>query len=144
MLFSNERNELRKMFFHTWHKHQTQQQLEPVEQQILQVMQDHPEYHQVLSAPEKFIDKDYLPELGQTNPFLHMSLHLGIREQIATNRPFGIVTIYQQLLVKYHGKHLEVEHCMLEVLAEQIWQSQKNNTMPDEKQYLLILQELLK
>lgn len=141
MLYSNDRRELRQLFFNTWHKHIAQQPLEPIEQQILQVMLDHPEYHALFAESDKFIDRDYLPELGETNPFLHMSLHLGIREQIATNRPAGITAIYQQLLTKH--AYLEVEHLLMQVLAEQIWNAQKNNKMPEEKHYIQQLQKLL-
>lgn len=143
MFYSNQRIELRRLFFDTWNKYQAQTPLEPVEQQLLQVIVEHPEYHQILSQPDHYIDKDYRPELGETNPFLHMSLHLGIREQISTNRPSGITLIYQQLLSKYHGAHLEVEHIMMDILAEQIWEAQRNKTVPDEGKFMQQLHKLL-
>lgn len=77
----------------------------------------------------------YFPELGQTNPFLHMGLHLAIRDQVSTDRPSGIAGIYQQLLNKY-ADNLAVEHLLMESLAECLWQAQRNQSMIDETSYL--------
>ncbi|MDE5005298.1 DUF1841 family protein, partial [Francisella tularensis subsp. holarctica] len=71
------------------------------------------------------IDKDYLPLVGQINPFLHISLHLAIIEQIQTNRPFCISNVYQQLLVKYNNDEHKVHHIKIDYIAEERWKSQK-------------------
>ena len=117
------------MYFAIWQKHQHQQPLEPLEQQVLAVILEHPEYHDLLNDRDKYIDKDYLPEFGESNPFLHMGLHLGIREQVQTNRPAGITEIYNALCKDF-------AHEMMECLVEQIWQQQKNNQPPNEADYL--------
>lgn len=142
MLFSNQRDEIRQFYFTIWQRGQMQLQLDPLEQQIYTVMLEHPEYHEMLNKPEKFVDKDYLPEFGETNPFLHMGLHLGIREQVATNRPAGMTELYQQLVIHFKGEHLVAEHEIMEVLAEQIWQCQKNGVELDDVDYFAKLTEL--
>ena len=136
MIFSDQRHELRKQFILTWQKAQQGGPLSALEQQVARVIQDHPEYHDAMHPD--YIDKDYLPEQGQTNPFLHMSLHLTVRDQIQTNQPVGIATIYQQLLQHYQDPH-DVEHHLLEALMEILWLAQKNHILPDEQAYLDLL-----
>jgi len=137
-MFGNDRNQLRQMYKDAWQKLQQQQILTALEIQITDVIKEHPEYHDFINQ----LDKDFLPETGQTNPFLHMGLHLGLREQLATNRPAGITDIYNQLLNKKGSSH-DVEHSMIECLAEAMWSAQTNNTPPDESRYLQSLKKLL-
>lgn len=141
MIFSQDRYQLRKLFIDSWQKFQNNQPLSAIEEQIARIIKLHPEYHQQINITN--IDKDYSPEVGQINPFLHISLHLAIVEQVQTNRPMGINTIYQQLLVKYNNDEHKVHHLMIDYLAEEMWKSQKYNTQPDEQNYLTKLQELL-
>lgn len=133
-MFGNDRDSMRRFYLQCWKKFQQKQPLNALEQQVVHVVSEHPEYHALLQLNETAIQRDYLPDTGETNPFLHMGLHLGIREQVATNRPAGIVELYQQLMIKY-GTH-EAEHRMMDCLAESIWLAQRNNTMPDELAYL--------
>ncbi len=133
-MFGNDRDSIRRFYLQCWQKFQQKQPLNALEQQVVHVVSEHPEYHALLQLNETAIQRDYLPDTGETNPFLHMGLHLGIREQVATNRPAGIVELYQQLMIKY-GTH-EAEHRMMDCLAESIWLAQRNNTMPDELAYL--------
>lgn len=137
-MFGTDRNQLRQMYKTAWEKFQQQQTLSPLEVQIAEVIKEHPEYHDFILQ----LEKDFLPEMGDTNPFLHMGLHLGLREQIATNRPAGINRIYQQL-INIKGSAHDAEHNMIECLAEAMWSAQTNNTPPDEARYLLCLQKLL-
>jgi hypothetical protein len=141
MFYGDTIQETRQMFFNSWEKYQKKQSLLPLENEIVQVILAHPEYHKVLENSNKFQQQSYFPELGETNPFLHMGLHLGIREQIATDRPVGINAIYQLLIKKYNDS-LAVEHLMMEQLAECLWHSQKNNLPPDEQYYLHALANL--
>ena len=94
MIFGQDRNELRQMYASAWRKHRDSDVLSPLEAQIAQVIDDHPEYHEAVTGN---LDRDFEVEGGQTNPFLHMGLHLGIREQVATNRPAGIAAIFESL-----------------------------------------------
>jgi hypothetical protein len=135
MFYGDSIQETRQMFFNSWEKYRQKKLLLPLEDQIVQVILAHPEYHKMLEDYEKYQNQNYFPEMGETNPFLHMGLHLGIREQIATDRPVGIHAIYQKLVQKY-ADPLAVEHLMMEQLAECLWRAQKNNLPPDEQNYL--------
>ncbi|WP_020395316.1 DUF1841 family protein [Thiolinea disciformis] len=139
-MFGNDRDSLRRYYQQCWQKKQTNQPMDALEQQIAQVISEHPEY-QAFITQERSVGRNFLPEMGETNPFLHLGLHLGLREQIATDRPTGIRAIYQKLLTL---KDLHTtEHEMMECLAESIWQAQRDNTMPDEQRYLQKLMNLL-
>ncbi len=135
---TSERDELRHIFFEAWRKHQQKLPVEPLENQIINIILLHPEYHMILAHPENYQAKDFT----ETNPFLHMSLHLALREQIATNRPTGIKEIYQQLYKKTPDI-LTVEHQMMECLAQILWDAQQAGKIPDEKNYLDNLRKLL-
>ncbi len=139
MIFGNDRHELRKMYADAWRKRCNEQPLSPLEAQIVDVVESHPEYHDAVSSDE--LNKDYTPDGGQTNPFLHMGLHLGIREQISTNRPAGIAKVYKLLATKCGDIHT-AEHQMIDCLAETLWEAQSQNRAPDEDKYLQSLQRL--
>lgn len=139
-MFGNDRDAMRRYYRQSWQKFQLKQPLDALEQQIAQVVAEHPEYHYLLTDDERTLQHTYRPEEGRTNPFLHMGLHLGIREQAATNRPLGILALYQQLTNKFGV--LEAEHRMMECLAQSLWQAQRNNTAPDEVAYLECLKKL--
>lgn len=141
MLFSQDRAQLRNFYLNAWHKYQQEQPLEPLEKEIVAVITEHPEYQKLLQDIDSALNKDFSLELGESNPFLHLSLHIGIREQITTNRPTGICTIYQELN-KVMSSH-DAEHQMLEVLAECIWEMQRSGIAIDEQTYLQKLQQLL-
>lgn len=141
MFYGDTIQETRQLFFSSWSKYRQKLILSPLEQQIAQVILDHPEYHSLLEHEAKFKEQSYYPELGDTNPFLHMGLHLAIREQVATNRPEGIQTAYHQLIKKYSDV-LTAEHLIMEQLAECLWRSQKDNLPPDEQHYLDSLADL--
>jgi hypothetical protein len=136
-MFSNDRNEMRKVFFTAWHKHLNQLPLEATETQLVAVILMHPEYHAMLDNPQNFQEENF----GTENPFLHLGLHLAIRDQIATDRPAGIKKIYADLLVK-HQEIIIAEHAMMSCLEEILWQAQQSGSMPDEKVYLEKLQEM--
>jgi hypothetical protein len=141
VLFGQDRNQIRQLFFNAWQKHINHQPREPLEDVIISVILMHPEYHAALEQPERTEDKDFTPEMGESNPFLHMGLHIAIHEQLGTGQPAGIKEIHQRLLSKYQDEH-EVEHRMMECLAETLWQAQRDNAMPDIKEYLEKLKRL--
>ncbi|MBV8854075.1 MAG: DUF1841 family protein, partial [Sinobacteraceae bacterium] len=90
-LFAGQnREQLRRMYVDAWRKFSAQQQLQPLEAQIAAVIAEHPEYLPLLQSERDVLGLDFAPEGGQQNPFLHMGLHLAIREQVATDRPPGI------------------------------------------------------
>ena len=139
MIFGQDRNELRAMYAEAWRKRCDKLPLTPLETQIADVIALHPEYHSDVTSDD--LDRDYAPDGGQTNPFLHMGLHLGIREQVATNRPAGIATVHQTVVAKLGDAHA-AEHAMIECLAETLWEAQSQNRPPDEQKYLERLQRL--
>jgi Domain of unknown function (DUF1841) len=141
-LFNPSRDQVRQFFFDTWHKFKQQKALSPLEAMALQVIQSHHEYHHVLDAPEHYMSQAYFPEMGETNPFLHMSLHLSLLEQIAINQPAGITPIYQQLLSKTEDA-MQAQHALMDCLAETIWQSQRLGLAPDAEAYLACMQKKL-
>ena len=141
MIFGDDRNELRNMYKEAWSKHCAGSALSALEAQIADVVEWHPEYHAAITQAE--LDRDYTPDGGASNPFLHMGLHLGIREQIATDRPQGIKQVYTTLLRKLGDPH-DAEHQMIECLAETLWEAQSQNTAPDEKKYLDRLSRLIR
>ncbi|HED33463.1 MAG TPA: DUF1841 family protein [Gammaproteobacteria bacterium] len=137
-MFGTDRNQLRQMYKSAWEKFQLQQTLTPLETQITDIIKEHPEYHDFVTQ----LDKDFLPDMGQTNPFLHMGLHLGLREQVSTNRPQGITRIYRQLAKLKSDSH-DAEHAMIDCLAEAMWSAQSNNQPPDEAAYYQCLKALI-
>jgi Domain of unknown function (DUF1841) len=139
-LFNPSRDEVREFFFDAWAKFKAQKPLTDLEKIGLGVMHMHPEYHAILDAPAQFKHQEYFPEFGETNPFLHMSLHLSILEQISINQPTGIADIYAQLKLKHQNEH-DAQHDILDCLAETIWQAQRNNTALDGNYYVQLLQQ---
>ncbi len=140
MFFSQDRKQLREGFFDAWEKQQQQQPLTPLEEIIAGVIKMHPEYQKLVTQKSTHAEREYPPELGETNPFLHMAMHIALHEQISTDRPAGIREIARQLLEKQKVAH-DAEHLMMEQLAEEMWRSQRYNVLPDEQAYLTQLQE---
>jgi hypothetical protein len=139
MIFGQDRNEIRRMYSDAWKKHSEGLPLTPLEMQIATVIDLHPEYHDDVTADD--LDKDYTPDGGKTNPFLHMGLHLSIQEQVATNRPPGIASALTSLTKKCGDAHA-AEHQMIDCLAETLWEAQSQNSAPDEQKYLERLNRL--
>ncbi len=141
-MFNQDRSQLRQFFFDCWKKYQQQQALEPLEKQIIAVILDHPEYISLFEqSDENLLDKDFhLDE--KENPFLHLGLHLSLREQISTNRPNGIKTVYEKLFLKM-GSKLAVEHIMLDVLRDCLWEFRSSGKFPSDEIYLRRLQLLV-
>ena len=129
-MFNPSREDARRLFFDTWRKYQTQEPLVGIETMVLDVLLLHPEYHALLSKPEQSLARDYPPELGDTNPFLHLSLHLAINEQHSIDQPPGIKQRYAALLAQQGESHA-AQHALMECLAEMIWQAQRQQTTPD-------------
>jgi hypothetical protein len=136
-----DRAGLRRLYLEAWRKSREGRPLEPLENQIVNVIELHPEYHALLADQPAALGQDFAPEQGQTNPFLHMGLHLAIREQLATDRPAGVRAVYQRLAGRIGDRH-EVEHRMMDRLAEALWQAQRSGQPPDEAAYLRSLRQI--
>ena len=137
-MFSQDRSKQREFLAKSWQKHINAEILEPLELQLALIVQKHPEYHALIND----INLEYFPEQGKTNPFLHINLHLALQDQLTLNQPTGINDIYKKLIEVHSDAH-EVEHMMMECIAEMIYQSQKNNTTLDQDNYLISLKNLV-
>jgi hypothetical protein len=140
MIHGNDPAEYRRFFQEAWRKYREGSILEPMEDLVAQVVASHPEYHALLESPEGAA-KDFTPESGQGNPFLHMGLHVAIREQLAADRPPGIRHTYQRLMHGQPDPH-DVEHRLSECLAETLWEAQRADREPDQAVYLDRLRRL--
>ncbi|HJQ61922.1 MAG TPA: DUF1841 family protein [Burkholderiales bacterium] len=138
-MFQPSREEARRFFFDTWEKYRRGEPLQGLERVALHVITLHPEYHAILDQPERYGARDYQPESGETNPFLHLALHLAVEEQIAIDQPRGISALFQRLLAKTGAEH-DAKHLLLECLGETIWRAQRAGTPPDETIYLECLE----
>lgn len=134
-MYGTDRARLREVFFNAWRRHRAGQPLEGVERLIVAVAQRHPEYQSLLDRPDAQIDRDYDPALGETNPFLHLSLHIAIEEQLSIDQPRGVRALYDRLRLRLADEHA-AQHVMMECLAEMLWQAQRDNTAPSEARYL--------
>ncbi len=135
-MFTQDRSQLRSVYLEAWRKAREGLPLAPIEQQVVDVARRHPEYHALLEAGEAGLQRDYLPEQGETNPFLHLALHIAILEQLSTDRPAGMRKLYQQLVLSNAGDTHEAEHTIMECLAEAIWRLQRDDKPFDEKAYV--------
>ena len=141
-MFGQDRDQTRQVFIQAWQKQQDNKPLEPLEEIIVTIISQHPEYQGLLANTDKALGAEYLPENGETNPFLHMGMHIAIHEQLSTDRPVGIAGIFQQLVMQAGDAH-HAEHQVMDCLGEMLWQAQRDQRMPDEQAYLGCLRKLL-
>jgi hypothetical protein len=134
-MFNPSRDQARRFLFDAWRKFRSRAPLEALETVAIEVMLLHPEVHPILDDPDRFLDRDYVPERAQANPFLHMSLHLAIEEQLAIDQPPGIRAEFERLLASRGDRH-DALHAVLECLGEAIWRAQRDRTAPDGEAYL--------
>jgi hypothetical protein len=131
-MFDPSRADVRETFFGAWRKYRDGQPLVGIEALVLDVILAHPEYHEVLANPERSRDRDYVDE---SNPFLHMSLHMALEEQLSIDQPPGIVARFAELLARTGERH-DALHEALECLAETVWRAQRDRAAPDAAAYL--------
>ena len=138
-MFSPTRDQSRIFLFDLWDKHKAGQPLTPLESLALDIVLEHPEYHAVFEDRERYLDRDWKPEGGETNPFLHIAMHLAIAEQASIDQPPGIRAAIEKLAARRGSMH-EARHDVMECLAEVIWQAQRNGAGFDNATYLQCLQ----
>ena len=137
-MFAPSRDQARQFFFDTWRKYSGKEPLQGLEALALDVILMHPEYHALLDAPERTGQRDYTPDMGQTNPFLHLSLHLALEEQRSIDQPQGIRAALDALDARRGDRH-QALHTALECLGEMLWDAQRNGRPPDAARYLQCL-----
>lgn len=142
--FANQsRDELRRTYVEAWRKRRERLPLSPLEAQIADVIELHPEYQTLFNDAAQAVNKDWSPDGGATNPFLHMGLHLAIRDQVTTDRPPGIREVHRALAARLGSAH-DAEHQLIECLAEALWNAQRSGLPPDERAYLEKVRKLVK
>jgi hypothetical protein len=134
-MLTNDRDTLRRIYVEAWRKHRESLPLEGVERVLVEVVLEHPEYHDLLADEDRALGTDFPPDAGQTNPFLHMGMHIAIREQLATDHPPGLRAAYHALAARLPDPHA-VEHHIMECLGRVLWEAQRASRPPDEVAYL--------
>ena len=140
-MFSTDQTQLRSFYKNSWDKFKNKEPLSDLEKQVASIILEHPEYHHFFDNLD--IRSDINTNKNPNSPFLHLGLHLGIRDQIAINTPAGISDIYKNLYNQYKDPHI-CEHKMLEILAEELWESQQNQTEFNTQNYINKLLNLTK
>ena len=142
-MFNPNRDQSRQFFIDAWAKFQRRDPLLPLsalEEKTAAIIALHPEYQRVLENPTSFMTKDWRPEAGDINPFLHLGFHLAIQEQLDIDQPHGIRAIHAQLAAKHDDEHA-AKHEILECLGETLWQSQRTGQALDGALYLQLLRQ---
>ncbi len=141
MLFTQDRDQLRRFFCEAWNRYRSNAPLQPLEQMIGEIISLHPEYHPLLENEKKALASEFHPGQEEGNPFLHLALHLVILEQLGNDQPAGICDIRNKLLARYGDPH-QVEHRMMECLANMLWRAQREGSPSDQLLYLDNLKSL--
>ena len=140
-MFDTSRDKLRQQFIEAWQKHEQGIPCSPLEGGIIEVLKIHPEYHKHMKLEN--IDKDFPIEQGEVNPFLHLSFHLAFRDQVVTNRPNGIASLFQVALEQIKDEHT-CEHLFIDPLAESLWQMQRTQAAIADDIYLESIKQHLR
>ena len=140
MIFGQQRDQFRQVFVDVWQKHCRGMPLEPLEQSIATVIGAHPQYHGLLAQPDSLL-RDFPAEGEEANPFLHLGMHITIVEHITSDRPAGIRALYDGLRDRFDDSH-ELEHAIMQCLAESLWEARGSNKPPDEQRYLSCVRAL--
>jgi hypothetical protein len=136
------RDQLRLAYSQAWAKHLARVPLAPLEAQIADVIETHPEYQRIVADADRAVGFEQSSAEGAENPFLHMGLHLAVREQVSVDRPPGIRDLKSQLQARYGDAH-RAEHVLMEALGEELWTAQRDGRTPDERQYLILARNRL-
>ncbi len=135
IMFNPSRDDVRRFFIDTWRKQRSGEILTPLEAMAADWIVEHPEYHAELEDAGRSAAHDYTPDEGRTNPFLHLSMHLAISEQLSIDQPPGIRAAHEKLAARCDCAH-DAQHAIMECLGETIWEAQRTNTPPDSDAYL--------
>ena len=138
-MFNPSRDEARRFLIGAWTKFRAREPLSALERMAAELIALHPEYHPIVEAPERHLDRDWKPEGGEANPFLHLSLHLAVAEQLAIDQPPGIRAEFDRIRAARGDEHAAL-HALLECLGEVMWTAQRHRTAPDAQLYLACLE----
>jgi hypothetical protein len=129
-MFNPSRDDVRRFFCETRRKDRARELLTPLEACALKWIAAHPEYHALLDDPERALGEEFTVERGVTNPFLHLSMHLAVDEQIAIDQPIGVRAAFEQFAARTGDEHTAA-HEVMECLGEVVWQAQRGALPPD-------------
>ncbi len=135
MIFAPSREQARQFLFDTWRKYRAGDALQGLERAALEALLLHPEYHPMLEQPQRYLDRDWLPQSGEVNPFLHLSLHLTVQEQLSIDQPRGIRQCFERLRGRLGSEH-DALHAAVECLGETLWRAQRDGSSVDSAGYL--------
>lgn len=133
-MFNPSRDEVRQFFREAWRKERAGEVLTPLETLAADWIGQHPEYREDFEAPPE-TEREYPPESGRTNPFLHLSMHLAITEQLSIDQPPGIRAAFERLVARRGSEH-DAQHELIECLGETVWESQRSGLPLDSEAYL--------
>ncbi len=142
IMFSPSQLDVRKFFLGSYNKAKANIILTDIENIAYSVILEHPEYDFIFHDQDKYLNYQWYPEVGEINPFLHLSMHLSIIEQISINQPLGIKDLFDEMCHKTKDRHKSY-HELIECLGEMLWQSQKYGTEPDPNLYLMCIKQKL-
>lgn len=134
---SYSRSQFRQTFSEAWRKHVAGSPLGPLEAMIADVIGLHPEYQAAILEAATAPDCEVSDAQASENPFLHMGLHMAVREQLCIDRPPGVRDLHRRLQTRSGDAH-DAEHQLMEALAETLWEAQRAGKPPDETQYLAL------
>ncbi|MEO8847053.1 MAG: DUF1841 family protein [Casimicrobiaceae bacterium] len=140
-MYAPTRDEARQFLIDAWAKYRASQPLSVLEQIAVTAISAHPEYHAVLEAPQRHRERDYTPDAGEVNPFLHLQMHIAVAEQLSIDQPRGIRAHFARLREARGDEHAAL-HAIVDCLAETLWQAQRHQTGPDETVYLGCLERM--
>ena len=127
-MFNPSRDDVRRFFCATWRKNAEGGVLTPLQAVALKWIAAHPEYHALLDDEARALAEEFTVERGATNPFLHLSMHLALEEQLSIDQPPGIVAVFRRLAARAGDEH-GAAHEAMECLGEVVWNAQRG-TLP--------------
>ena len=141
-MFAQTRDEVRSHFLEVWQIMAAEGPLQPLQQLLAGVIEFHPHYHRLLGQPTRALNAEYGADSAAGNPFLHMSLHVAVREQLHSDRPPGVVKAYNAVSENRKFDAHALEHRMMDCLSASLWQAQRNSSPPDEIAYIACLNRI--
>lgn len=134
-MFNPGRDDVRRFFCESWSRQRDGLPLTPLQTIAVDWIGRHPEYHALLEDEAAALAADFPPESGRENPFLHLSLHLSLVEQLQIDQPPGICQVWHALLQRTGDEHTAAHHA-IDALAETIWEAQRHALPPSNERYL--------
>lgn len=141
-MLPSDRGRMRAFYRQSWQAFQAGEPLEPLQALVSDVVGEHPEYHKQVLVDDAIV-QEFSVAAGATNPFLHLGMHVALREQVGADRPAGIALQYRKLLARIGDRH-EAEHQMMECLGQVMWAAQRSGQAPDERAFLDCVKRLRK